>query len=51
MRNNSDDTEIEKKTSSSDGILNEMIRYTSHKISNTKLNLIVSSGHFPHVWS
>lgn len=52
MRNNSDgeETEIERKASSPDGILDEMIKCTSHKFSNiiAKLfNLIGRVGRFP----
>ncbi len=56
MRNNSDgeETEIERKASSPDGILSEMIKYTSLKFSNTILklfNLIARVGHVPDIWS
>lgn len=56
MRNNSDgeETKIERKASSPDRILNEMIKYTSHKFSNTiskRFNLIVRVGHSPDIWS
>lgn len=53
MRNNSYGEGTERKASSPDGILNEMIKYISHKFSSTiakLLNLIVKVGHSPDIW-